>query len=381
MESPHQLPSEVIKPSTKTLRVYPGFGVTTSMSAIFRNPKHERAILELFSEAGFSIVRGGTHESDNPLEICFGTDDDDEDSLAERKQLGRLSDIPMPDAYIPIDILKSNSPVVAKCPAYDRGELKYLLETHDQKVKFIAWSLIFQRLGRLVNRPDHDIIISRIFNQVSQGQFTDPFIDNGGWLDSWVFEEYIDSPGDYHTSFRVVADAFGNIHYGQVARSDLPKKSQIQSDPPNTDISPLKEVSTGGSSLSLLLTRPDSPFYLASKKIVSNISRGGTPLILNGTPIVSVEDRRLIQQLGIDPDNPQIPPALCAASKAISPAFRNQYPYVGIDFMQRPNGGFVLLEVNKGPGIRPEAIGLPADTPQDQAELAMLRRVITHIPS
>lgn len=372
---------EPLLQSQRILRVYEGFTSDRNQWALLTGrAQQHRDIVNLFASHGFSVIEGGELNIHNPLE--FGISNDSHSNHYERDRAVALKvGIEMPQSYTAEEILRIPGRLVAKVPEADRGELKYLLETPEQKVKFIAWGLLYQQLGSLSDRGDSDAIIQRIFKKVSEGDFTDPFIEKRGWLDTWVFEEYVQSPGDYNTSIRIVADALGVVHYGQVARSDAKKDATLMNIP-SLQYPPLEEAARPGSGLSFLLSHPESPFYIAPKKFVSNIAEGGKPLLLNGQSVEDQIDRKILEDLGIDPDRPEIPKELTRTSRAIGREYRKFFPHVGVDYMVREgNRTFVLLEVNKGPNLRPEALGLPSNVGALGCELELMRRLITEIPA
>lgn len=376
---------EQIKQGKRILRVYKGFGKPPSDSLswfitnITGSSEQDKAIADLFRSNSFRIIEGGSFNPNNPIEI--GISHDSELNAHERdKEVARKVGIEMPRSFTPEETIDVDNPIVVKLPNAARGEDKYLLETSDQKIRFIAWALLHHQLGELNDQKDTDAVIQRILKKVSESNFKDSFIQERGWLDSWLFEEYINSPGDYNTSFRVVADAFGNIHYSQVARSDAQKNVE-QMPVPRLRYQPLEQISIPGSAFSSLLTHPDSPFYIMPKKFVSNVARGGKPLLLNGQPVADQTDRKILEDIGIDSDRPELPKELASISAAIGREYRRHFPHIGIDYMLRgDNRKFVLLEVNKGPNLRPEALGLPADAGPEKCELELMQRVIDKIP-
>jgi hypothetical protein len=259
----------------------------------------------------------------------------------------------------------------------NRGIGKYLLETREQKIKFLACYLIRERIPDLYQHPrDFDATVKELMDKVAKGDYTDKYFDPK-ILDSFIFEEFVEPPGNYWTSMRVVADAFGKIHYAQVARSGLPKNSEIDSSVKASLPKNLFDLEVLGD-LNIYLEHPDSPFYFPQKKFTSNISTGGTPIILNGNPQVDRINRDVLMSLGIDPDHPQLPDSLQAPSSRIGELCKGDYPLVGIDYLKRAsNGEFVLCEINKGPQLRPEAVGLPESTDEDELQAIMIDRVLS----
>jgi len=363
----------------RVLRVYEGFGKTPndSFDAVFTDYRHERKILDLFGFNGFAIVEGGQLDLDNPFEFCI-SNDAGTSAYQRDKEISNRVGISMPQTYTPEQALSVQQSIVVKYPNAQRGEDKYLLRSREQKIKFIAWALLGKKLGRLDECEDNFVVVQRILQNVSGGVLEDPFIQGRGWLDDYVFEEFVEPPGKYYTSIRVVVDALGNIHYSQVARSGNKKNTKAVAFPQLND-SPLIEASIPGTNLSMLLLHPESPFYIAPMEFTSNIARGGKPLVLNGNSIVNLTDRKILNGLGINPDRPELPKELIDVSVAIGKEYRRYYPYVGIDYIQRGDGRFFLLEVNKRPRLRPEALGLSADIESDRCETILMQRVIDEI--
>lgn len=286
----------------------------------------------------------------------------------------------MPPVFKPEEVIQESGPVVAKLPGSNRGEDKYLLETLDQKVKFIAWALMYRTVSNLHKLPDNRAVLDRIFSKVSEGIFSDEFIQNRGWVDDWVFEKFIETPGPYATSFRVVVDAFGTLYYATVAHSEKPKKTVLMPKP-TIDHPPLIEVDIPGRLFSVLLEHPDSPFYLAPKQFMSNVAQGGQRVSLDQRPVTNRVTAQILSDLNIDPSRPELPQPLQSLSQEIGKAYRRYTTHVGIDFMMDScTQKFLLLEINKGPVLVPEALGLPAKTGQEQCEEYLLGQMIARLP-
>ncbi len=49
--------------------------------------------------------------------------------------------------------------------------------------------------------------------------------------------------------------------------------------------------------------------------------------------------------------------------------------------MQRDNNTYTLLEVNAGPHLRPEALGLPENTKPEACTLELMQRLISKLPN
>jgi len=343
-------------------------------------------IVNLFINNGYQVAVDGEPNLENALEL--GIQDvrfrrDLPTGIQRAEKASEVSGIPLPTRFDITEVLDHPQPVVAKNTTTDRGEGKYLLETDEQKVRFIAYLLHERRLQTIGVRSIVPGYLDELFTSVRSGNFDADALREISREMGFVQEEFVKAHGEYYASFRIVADAYGTVHYGQVNRSKL-KKNQLLP----TQIHAARKIWDYPISIPkppvdrsreswLLEECHESPFFLGSRKIVSNVMAGGYPVILDGKPKKEVIDRKLLTDLGIDPDVPQIPQELLGASSEIGQALRGYVPFVGIDFIKR--GGteeFVLLEANIGPGLRPEALGLSPHAGGDAVEYRLFERII-----
>ncbi len=332
-------------------------------------------IQNLFFRNGYSLVVGGRHNLQNQLELSIDSFTSHKIPTAlERRQIAEaVSGVPLPHNFQLGDAVNSGIPVVAKDTFENNGKNKFFLETHEQRIRFSAWMLYIQRFseGRL---HDQDYI-EKLIRETSSGHFYLNTGANPNWNRSWIFEEFVETPGDQYSSFRVLVDAYGAIHYGLVVRSGRRKldKKRLTIEPtkPLQDINP-----TSPDEKTILLTDPRSPFFLNSKSIVSNNPSDKRRVLLDGDPKSEEEERDILKALGINPDLPVIPIELTEAASKIGLALRAGIPFMGIDFMQRSDGSFVLLEVNRGPFLSSKALGEPETTSQEVLSYKMYERII-----
>lgn len=360
-------PEDLHTTPVPVVRVYDGF-----------EEKDHDGIQTLFLKNGYSLVVGGRHNLRNPLELSIELSSSFKvPSPVERACIAsEVSGIPLPDSFPLGDVLNSDLPIVAKDKNKNKGINKFLLETYEQKVRFAAWMLHVQRFApskeRLLTDSEN---VERWRREVSSGHF---YINTGAnpvWNEGWVFEEFVETPGDRYSSFRIVPDAYGEVHYGLVTSSSQKKsddkKIKIDPRPPLPGLDMLDPFHS-----TALLMDPNSPFYLDSKSVVSNILSGGKGILLNGKPLSDTEDRDLVGSLGINPDQPEIPAELVEASRKIGTALRAGIPFMGIDFMRRESGEFVLLEVNTGPLLFYGTFGKPEGISQAELYYKMYERII-----
>ncbi|HET6747266.1 MAG TPA: hypothetical protein VFH06_04130 [Candidatus Saccharimonadales bacterium] len=371
-EHMHERPEPAHERDTfrKVLHVPVGYGHGEYDSAL------EQVQLDIFRAHGYDIVEDDPFDADSPMEMGIGVQTNVRDGYERDQRIAYEAGVRMPESFDVRAMLEYPGAVIAKPYASDRGDLKYLLESPEQKRRFVAWFIAQSNLDTLFKDGDiDDDLVQNLLTQVANGE-----VDQEK-LEGWIFEEQIITPGTYNTSFRVVVDAFGRVHYSQVARSAAPKG--VDADPSITHTTPLPR-SMGdmwGADTSILLAHPDSPFYIAPKHITSNISTGGVRLRLNGVSAESPEDRTALQELGINPDEPRLPVALHDTSSTIGRLSRGEYPFVGVDYLiDERTGEYVMLEINTGPHLDPQALGLAPDADETACEIALLENMLAHSP-
>lgn len=357
-------PEDLYTTPVPVIRVYDGF-----------EERDHEDIQGLFLKNGYKLITGGRHNPHNALELSIDLSSSFKvpDPVERAVIASRVTGIPLPESFPLGEVLNSDAPVVAKDKRKNRGENKFLLETQDQKIRFAAWMLYVQRLG--VDRLTDQDYIEKLKREASSGHFYLNTGANPNWNRSWIFEEFVETPGDQYSSFRTLVDGYGAIHYGLVVRSGRKKtdEKRLITEPTK----PLQDINlTSFDEKTLLLTDPRSPFFLNSKSIVSNNPSDIRKVLLDGVPKSEEEEREILRALGINPDLPENPRELTEAASKIGLALRAGIPFMGIDFMKRTDGSFVLLEVNTGPLLFPRALGEPDGTPQPKLYYRMYEEVI-----
>ncbi len=121
------------------------------------------------------------------------------------------------------EVLQGERPVVAKDLNEDRGEFVYYLKDREAVAKFLVWDLVFRSF-----EVDDPVETAEKTIRIAAGGGLEA-IRRGNW--NWkgfgrmrppknvVFQEYIDTPSEFYTSFRLLVDAYCNIHYGTLIRS------------------------------------------------------------------------------------------------------------------------------------------------------------------
>lgn len=372
---------ELITPQHKILRLDQLYGKSTSggMDVLMgRDISQEAAVIDLFEQAGFTTTRDGYFDDNNPHEIGLYARPQSDNEIIRNQEFAIEANVSMPKQFSALEMLETDEPIVAKDSTSNGGEDKYLLETRTQKAKFLSWALLGQHIIYLAYPDYHQIPkAEQIIQQVFEGNLNNTHFDKKN-LANWQLEEHIVTPTKRNTSFRVLADIHGNIHYGllnvssnRIGQKYIQKWKHIKHPP-------LIEVNIPGTRHDLLLTHPKSPFYLNSRKITSNINTGGSCIMLNGEPVRNLLLRKILFAHNIDPDNPLIPEYLLEPSRIIGMLNRGDYPYVGLDFLLRASGGFVFLEANKNPALNAIALNLTKHATSADCVMEMMRRVIAH---
>src|SRR5690606_10004523 len=126
------------------------------------------------------------------------------------EQLSHAADIEMPRKFQREEILFTTCPVVVKHPSLHRGEQKYLLETEIQKIRFLAWDLIGpdMTVEKEFLLPEKTFFLRQLLNNIARGEYSHPLLPQEQPASEWTYEEFIETPGVYYTSVRVVVDAF-----------------------------------------------------------------------------------------------------------------------------------------------------------------------------
>lgn len=372
----------------KILRVYSGylerakhdpFGVVYALTGT-RNPRLDQRTLDIFTEAGFTIVEGGQFNELNPNEfgILAGQKVTSKENLEEA--VAESTHIAIPATLKPEQILTTPAAVLVKHRNSRRGEDKWLLETTEQKVRFLAYELLEENILK-PSKWEHDL--GRIFEEVKEGHFDGDW--TGQWLkkyggggrilDCYRFQEYKPSLSPFNTSIRVWVDALGKIHGAVLMRSRNKKGQDYLPDDNHYELEPHFDERLGRSltSSEVFFTNPKSPFYLKARDITSNSVRGGHVVYLNGERCTNETDAQVLVAHGINPEQPTLPNEIAGYSSTIGKLLREAYPIVGIDFL--PSGETLFLEANTQPGFFPKAVGLPKGLSEVQQLLEMIRRV------
>lgn len=354
------------------------FGSWNIASAMTGNPELEHAALNLFLANGYQLRRNQSLDYHNPAALGFGQGMQEPLPRFVSKQQG----IMLPK-NIPVDEIRSEKSVVIKHPHKDHGRGKFLLETDEQKVKYLTFAMLGNNAAEVLRLPNKEQVVDQLLDEVRSGNIRSRYLNDPYLLDYFERQEFIETPGQYYSSFRIVADAWGNIQYGQVCKSKEPKSKKMP--PELVDFNPnesLDEACRGGWELYLLLQHPESPFFLDSRRFVSNISSKGERILLDGNPVRKRVNRQLLENLGIDPDHPTVPSVLQESASELGRFCRPLWPFAGLDYMKRQeNEAYYFLEANIAPQLAAEPLNMDGRSSQKARQLEMMQRVIRSAPS
>lgn len=370
-QSGAELAKEILHPQ-KVLRVKEVFGVYTDSMFLVTggDPADEEDVVKVFEDNGYVVSREGKFNRNNPLELGIYLRQKDNDVLAKDLGLPTLQKKPV------AELLQIDYPVVVKLLEANRGESKYLLETEEQRARFLTWILCFnqgifhEQSGEFIKRE-----VPKLLERVRKKDLTGEEISQIDPYSQWILEEYMDTASDFNTSYRIVVDGFGNLHYGQINKSAQPKGEakivlENKGGVPFFD----RPAKIGDSIFSLLLDK-NSPLYIDSKDFRSNIAQGGERIMLNGQAVHSDVNRDILTSHGIDPEKPEVPLEIMDLSRKVGIACRDMYPYVGVDFIQDKNGKYYFLEANIRPRLNPEGLGLRKSKTQNEISLELMKKI------
>jgi len=284
--------------------------------------------------------------------------------------------------------------VIAKFVGIHGGLNKYLLESPEQKAKFLAawlnYDFILQHTYismqgnfRFDRALTHEV--GALTEKVSSGTVFEEKQEDIPYLDGGIlFQEVIENPGNRYTTFRVLADASGQVQYVALIISPHKKNERIlkrdrRRKPMSVATLNEEVLGTHIKLLDNLYTQPQSPFYLGAKSITSYHDEKSEEYILEGQQFDDPELRQLIADHGMDPDHATPSPHLVDIGSRLGRAFRGYSPYGGFDLMLDKKGNFIYIEGNEAPGIAPAAFDLPEDASDEMLQTAVIEKMLQNM--
>ena len=291
-------------------------------SAISWATKHEKAALDFrdrLLKSGINLV----DQKDRPQHL--GENDFCLNNCLPFSEQTALVKVYAPEVQAPNTVdyytFEANPffPVVAKEPGLDEGSGIFFIETSEQWGKFKSFI-----------------------------ENVTPF-----YKKIFVFQEYILTPSERFTSFRVMVDATGSVLASSLIYSGH-EKSTEETD--RVDI-PFSELEQLGANLLDQLRHPASPYYLAARKMFSNCAQGGGLITLNPRKLTTSPQNKMENGLltahGIDPVTRKLPPVLSAAASTLGRTLvKEQALYAGLDFVpEAETGRHLFMESNPTCGL------------------------------
>lgn len=259
-------------------------------------------------------------------------------------------------------------PLVARVKHSARGENKFLIETVEQWERLES----FMTGGQLRKKGAlHDIWHAALSEAAAKCQDQEALAVLNGQIStnetkgldyeypigehqrdftrSFDLQEFVDTPSDRFTSYRVLVSASGailasSLYYSGQTKADQDKIAKKR---------PVDKIGWGDVVYDFLTT-PGSLVYLESRKFQSNQSLGGRGIVLDPGPhakAMNAQDRKILATHGIDPDSPSLPAEIARLSTLIGRYLGPKNGVVmGIDWLQDRQGNYYYLETNFGPG-------------------------------
>jgi hypothetical protein len=164
--------------------------------------------------------------------------------------------------------------------------------------------------------------------------------------------EFISTPSDRYTSYRIVLSASGEpIAAGLLYSGHTKDQKKVIEVPRDRTWDQIGDNMLDG------LENPISPFFLNARDTRSNINQGGGVIPLMGgrnARHITLEEEGILSEHGVDPRHIQVAHKLLEQVTIIGENIGKYYGMaVGVDFMQDvKTGKFYFLEANSGPGGR-----------------------------
>lgn len=333
----------------------------------------------IFESHGYRIEYGGEFNSSNPHELGLDMHPPSREKGRTTLVLAQQVGITTPSRFELPAVVNHPGAVVAKDTFQSQGAGKYLLETEEQKLRFIAWAALVDQDFAVIDPRNNADRAREIIDAILKGD-----IPKALGISGWDFEEYIDTPSPYYTSYRVLADAHGEIHYAQLNRSAQRKGSKRLAKSRGVvtifEADPRKSLAAQwGLSLEDLLVHRRSPLFLNSLSIMSNIGQGGERILLDGQRIDDSGTRKLLEQHGVNPDKPRASDEILETSSKLGVLNKAVFPYVGVDEISNRELKNYLLEVNDGPVLNPEGLGLDRSATLEDCDDVILERIASYL--
>lgn len=283
--------------------------------------------------------------------------------------------------------------VVLKFVDRNRGEGKVIVENYKQMMRYLYWDSHLHELVEIIDPTEDSLKVNyeRWKDKVVEYYrgTMDHELDHRdevqfqGLTDTLRVEKFVESPlTDYNTTFRIVADAAGNIVYIQLQYAQIQKKQARDED--------WKPVSPGEDLMEEARKRlhdSRSPIYIPEVGFHSNRAQGGDTIILRAKYAdpdtynsLDQEQKKVLEAHDIDPDmNGGVIDEAAKLAKEIAHRLRYVYPFIGVDLALGSDGELYFYEANPGPDLNRRAIGASDGETSAGLQKEMIRKVIDAI--
>jgi|GEM_PF-2573587 len=238
---------------------------------------------------------------------------------------GKIPDLHFPETvpFSEYDGDPAASPVVAKNETVSMGKQKYFIESREQLDRLRDWMAQH-------GNPKH-----------------------------WLMQQYIESPGESPSTYRVLVDCTGHIVTSQLSYGP-PKKEglRLNGAQHRRDDDPSRFLET-----------PGNKHFLDARAIASNTmilhqndTTTGGRITLNPLPIshpYSKVEKQLLKDHGLHQEQPVLPPEIVKVASAIGREMGMEGDQIhelllGLDFVQdKHTGRHYFLEANRRPSLAP----------------------------
>jgi hypothetical protein len=162
-----------------------------------------------------------------------------------------------------------------------------------------------------------------------------------------LYQEYIETPSECFTSYRVMVSCTWSVMTSTLLYSGN-KKYQKEFTSKENNITDFTD----------LLIIENSPYYLRSQRVTSNVSGWGSDIVLNPLPQskkTNSYEQGLLWQHWLDTSYPEVPQLLIKASVEIANYLNEIWEGLiyGIDRIQDKQGRYYYLETNITPSTWP----------------------------
>ena len=348
---------------------------------------------DLFLKHGYHFEEG-PFDPRNRFEFGVGVGIHCDDEHARNREIARKAGLRMPSELTAEEVLTQKGRVMAKFTGFHGSQCKYRLDNSFQIAKFISAHLFYYALrehlfidhcGNVFVKENYLPYVGLMLKHTIDGTKFVDFVKQGGdefpKLDGVVFQRFIDTASSHDSSYRILADGLGNIHYIALLFARYQKEDMVLTteklvkklEKPAID----QIFSNPRTVLQLLFTQTTSPFYLNLAAAIS-YHEDSEEIILSGQKIDEPDLRKVLIEHGIDPNHAKPPVALIDYGRRLGSAFREYAPLGGFDILQSRGWNYYFLEGNDGPDIASSGLDIQQNMSNDELERVVINRMLSN---